>query len=854
MNRYHYILEDSKESWANSILFVLERSGHSFEVFHDTPSDLALSENVSIVAMVQIASSAQSLNQLKKRIRNATGSNPYLVGLSDARDTELCPKKADLFDLLHKGSLSPSEAMDLLFTIKSDIDLKINLNSWQLPISQAKLSLYQQAKQVRDLQITLSPKQGQVFKGLKTYMVSKPMFMISGDHCAAHQIDENHVAFYLIDVVGHGIASGVKSLGIARLLSPDNTEGIICKTDLKTGQTVLLEPHQVVQTLNSIYKMTDDNDTYFAGAYGYYNRTTREARVCVAGIPSLMVLSETGEARKIEANDVAIGLFEDHEYQTTCFTIEPKDRLFLFSDGLPEAMTPSYDLFGEDNVLKCIQSHSHSHTLKIFQEIICAVTHWCGRDTSEFEDDLSAFCLEFDSIESNGNELEEFAHLTPKSENTLSELTDQILCETKTLTHNPTVIIFKNDIANDQDIKALSHFCSTLNLNAVVYGRDSSAAQINKEQLSHAACVVFMEGTTTTDKLKCLLILEDNLAFGQLPLVLDLSLHETLEDVKYRINNLTDFYLRVAHRKDLAYWLKKVRSLSAKYIRLAKRNQKANQFLATFDQDLKKVASLQSVLLQKCRRSREAFDTHYIYRPGNLISGDFIGVFRLTKNIFSLVLIDTSGQGILSATQGWAIYRMLAGVGGQDLILKPNPLDKQSPILVLPAEVLTRLNDKTLENKEAGNPSFAVTYALFDEATGELTLSMAGSTPALICRDGKGDDEIQMNSPKLGLSGHPDYGNYCTKLTPGDRLLLATDGLFQSKSESLNSGSKQIFFKALKVRDSKKIEVFLKNLLKNHSDESQKDASAIILTFGKKVQAASSTASTEGSTEPSTAA
>lgn len=835
MKRNHYILLECNEHWLESMRFVLEQGDYEFDLIDAHAPHFELNTEANVIALMPLDIEVREIQNLVKLIRNQTGQDAYLAGISEQGDTELCQKKSDLFDLIHKGSLSPSDALDLLFTINSEIDLKVSLNSWKIPISEAKLTLYQQAKQVRDIQVNLMPKQGQDFSGLRTYLVSKPLFMVSGDHFSAHQIDENHVAFYLIDVVGHGITSGVKSLGIARLLSPDHTEGIIRRINPNSGQRALLEPHEVMKKLNSLYKISDSNDTYFSGVYGFYNQSSRQVSLCVAGVPSVLILNEAGQSRKIDANDVPIGLFERHNYQTTSFTINPKDRLFLFSDGLPEAMTRNYEMFTEDRILECIQQHSQSHTLKILNEIIFEVSRWCGRDIMEFEDDISAFCLEFDPLPQNNEALKAFERLTPDNTDTLTELNEQILNETQNLGANPTVIIFKNDVASENEIKGLRKFCSRLNLNTEIYGREDSITQIDSDRLSHASCVVFMEGTTVSDKLKCLLILENNLTFNQLPMVLDLSADENIEDVQFRIKNLTDFYLKVSHRKDLAYWLKKVRSLSAKYLRLAKRNLKANQFLAAFDQDLKSVANLQSVLLRRCRRSRSAFSTHYVYRPGNMVSGDFIGVFRLTKHIFALTVIDTYGQGILSATQGWAIYRMLSGLGNNSLTLTRSTKDQKDPIPTLPSKLLEKLNEKTIENKDAGNPTFSITYALLDERTGDLTLSSAGAPASLVYRLSGEEEQIDTGSPRLGLSESPGYSDYSTRLKPGDKLLLATDGLYIATGHDLKNPSIkhdfQKIFAALKMRDPKKMEQILNNMIKNQRETQQKDAAALILNF-----------------------
>src|SRR5205807_22786 len=65
----------------------------------------------------------------------------------------------------------------------------------------------------------------------------------------------------------------------------------------------------------------------------------------------------TGELSDVistDATGLPLGIMPEFEYESVTFTLEPGDIIAIFTDGVTDAMSPSGELFGTDNVDKCL--------------------------------------------------------------------------------------------------------------------------------------------------------------------------------------------------------------------------------------------------------------------------------------------------------------------------------------------------------------------------------------------------------------------------------------------------------------------------------------------------------------------
>jgi len=165
-----------------------------------------------------------------------------------------------------------------------------------------------------------------------------------------------------------------------------------------------------------------------------------------------------------------------------------------------------------------------------------------------------------------------------------------------------------------------------------------------------------------------------------------------------------------------------------------------------------------------------------LYRPATVaarVGGDFSDVFALPDQAVGLLIGDVAGHGLEAAA--------LMAVAKNTI--EAFAFDDQSP-----AAAMQKANQVTLRNTSAraGDSVKFVTafYGVLDTVSGRLRFSSAGHPAGIIRRASGGTHILKGGSPVLGVFRDPHYEEYEDQLSPGDLLVLYTDGLTDVRSGS----------------------------------------------------------------------
>jgi sigma-B regulation protein RsbU (phosphoserine phosphatase) len=187
--------------------------------------------------------------------------------------------------------------------------------------------------------------------------------------------------------------------------------------------------------------------------------------------------------------------------------------------------------------------------------------------------------------------------------------------------------------------------------------------------------------------------------------------------------------------------------------------------LYTLQQDLEIARKIQSRLLPP-KPQLAGYDFEVFYQPAGEVGGDFYDFIPMKGGKMGLLVADASGKGLAGAllmVEARAMIRTMASVASS------------------PREILTAVNRVLLQDLEKGRFVTAF-FALLDPAHGQMTVSNAGHTPMLLCREvGK---TIVSVSPKGLILGvvpdskfHSALAEETVPLYPGDRFILYSDGV-----------------------------------------------------------------------------
>lgn len=168
--------------------------------------------------------------------------------------------------------------------------------------------------------------------------------------------------------------------------------------------------------------------------------------------------------------------------------------------------------------------------------------------------------------------------------------------------------------------------------------------------------------------------------------------------------------------------------------------------------------NVQTLLLARTSRPTPGFRVETAYKPASEVGGDFFLVSPSDDGSLFAIVGDVSGKGMQAAMR----VSLILGV-----------LHRESSRT--PAQVLANLNRALLSQGEIG---FTTACALHVHKDGRFSFANAGHLNPYL-------DGVELPSPgalPLGLSEAAEYATEYGHLTPGQRLVLLSDGVPEARS------------------------------------------------------------------------
>ena len=220
-----------------------------------------------------------------------------------------------------------------------------------------------------------------------------PWGMIGGDYYAMERVGKNCFAFMLSDVSGHGVASSLLSVTIGRLLTPQvSSSSLLVRNQNGSKEPRVTPVAEVAAELNRRFPMEDQNGLYFTMVYGVLNLETLDFRYVTTGHPPLVHTPHDGKPVPLSASGTPIGWIEDMQYDEEVLQLQPGDRLYLYSDGIPEAMDAEMKQFGDRQMLEILELGKSQSLDQSVAQLQNAVERWCVKNGPK--DDVSLLGLE----------------------------------------------------------------------------------------------------------------------------------------------------------------------------------------------------------------------------------------------------------------------------------------------------------------------------------------------------------------------------------------------------------------------------------------------------------------------------
>jgi sigma-B regulation protein RsbU (phosphoserine phosphatase) len=154
-------------------------------------------------------------------------------------------------------------------------------------------------------------------------------------------------------------------------------------------------PADVAARLNHLFPFDVAIGQYATLMYGVLDVTTGDFRHVCAGHAGPLHVPTGAPPIILESPGFPIGVSQD-PYAEQVLHLTPGDRLYLYSDGLPDAMSPAGESFGDARLLRAVDRTRHEPLKQAVDTLLDEIARWQGGEKPQ--DDISILAVELSGI------------------------------------------------------------------------------------------------------------------------------------------------------------------------------------------------------------------------------------------------------------------------------------------------------------------------------------------------------------------------------------------------------------------------------------------------------------------------
>ena len=251
----------------------------------------------------------------------------------------------------------------------------------------------------QEVQAQLFPKQISQLESLDLHGFCRPARTVSGDYYDFLPQPPDRLTIAVGDISGKGISAALLMATIHSAMRAYSLETapirgipLAVGADVNSSGAHLpssrseVSPALLVGLLNQQLYRSTPMEKYATLFVGNYDGHSRRLTYTNAGHLPPVLISQDGNARRLDCGGTVVGLFDGMSYEESFIELYPGDLFLAFSDGITE---PENDFgeFGEERLINLVRDHRHEPLPRIAEVVTAAVDDWIGG--REQPDDLT---------------------------------------------------------------------------------------------------------------------------------------------------------------------------------------------------------------------------------------------------------------------------------------------------------------------------------------------------------------------------------------------------------------------------------------------------------------------------------
>lgn len=355
---------------------------HKRRILYDVALERITSLTNASSALIEIVKKNQ--NNLTKYITFPDGVNPEKILNNKFR----IQSSFEHYDRTYTFILSEKETRHNTTSFNELDKLLLDSIARQVAASLENEYLHKQAleKEKIEQEITVAasiqkrilPTELPKIKGYDISGINIPSREVGGDYYHCLDLGSDRYALIIADVAGKGI-------GAALLVSTlDAALYAYLQFDIPLSE--------MADRLNKLIFKSSPSDKYITFFIAVLNAGTGELDLVNAGHNPIFLLHKDGKLEKLDAGGVGLGMFDfGIPFAGQKSIMNPGDKLFLYTDGIPEAMNEKEEEYSDEKMINFLMNHSDKSSEDFINALVNDVKLYAG--TTPQSDDITALIL-----------------------------------------------------------------------------------------------------------------------------------------------------------------------------------------------------------------------------------------------------------------------------------------------------------------------------------------------------------------------------------------------------------------------------------------------------------------------------
>jgi len=205
----------------------------------------------------------------------------------------------------------------------------------------------------RKVQMSMLPKQLPQFATLDLAAYSQPAFEASGDFYDVFELQHDRgddalpsLGIVVCDVAGKGVSAALV-MAATRAAIRAEVERVI-------------SPAAVLEKVNELLAESLPSELFVTTFYGVYDPTGGSLRYASAGHPHPFWW-HGNQVTELENYGFPLGLVSGSQYEDVEVRLSPGESIFIYTDGLVEALNPRREMYGFETAQRNVELHARQN-------------------------------------------------------------------------------------------------------------------------------------------------------------------------------------------------------------------------------------------------------------------------------------------------------------------------------------------------------------------------------------------------------------------------------------------------------------------------------------------------------------